>query len=88
MAAIRDWLVKVCAPYPSGGDLAREVMGVLERWGTLQVRTEVYSEYHEERRRRLGEWEKTRRGGEESVVEMNGWRRGSVRRRVEGRNRG
>jgi hypothetical protein len=49
MSAIKDWLIKVCAPYPNGGDLAREVMGVLERWGTLQVRTEVYSEYREER---------------------------------------
>jgi hypothetical protein len=45
MSAIKDWLAKVCAPYPSGGDLAREVWGVVERWGTLQVRTEVYSEY-------------------------------------------
>ncbi|KAI5449392.1 suppressor protein stp22 of temperature-sensitive alpha-factor receptor and arginine permease [Naganishia albida] len=43
MSAIQSWLAKVCAPYPSAGDLAREVWHVVDRWRTLQVRTEVYT---------------------------------------------
>lgn len=41
---IQDWLKRVLVPYPSAADLAREVGQALDRFPTLQVRTEAYSE--------------------------------------------
>ena len=42
---IQDWLKRVLVPYPSAADLAREVGQALDRFPTLQVRTEAYSEF-------------------------------------------
>jgi hypothetical protein len=42
---IQDWLKRVLVPYPAAADLAREVGDAVDRFPTLQVRTEAYSEY-------------------------------------------
>lgn len=57
---IRDWLKRVLVPYPAAADLAREVGDAVDRFATLQVRTEAYSEY--ERRAERGARRRNERG--------------------------
>ncbi|KAJ9097142.1 hypothetical protein QFC21_004811 [Naganishia friedmannii] len=40
---VKDWLARVLVPYPSSGDLTREVLDALAQYPTLQVKTDAYT---------------------------------------------